>query len=149
MQACSSSQDQENLPLKAPKLQSVDEASQAKEGFQSAEDPTHETSGNDDSSVPERQFVDWKGKGILVEEEKDSDDDNHEDASDGENETEGESDLSDDPLAEVDLENILPSRTRRSVWCSQGFILRETSEIKLKAMPDNFLGMVEFLLPWV
>ncbi|KAK8672392.1 hypothetical protein V6N13_110764 [Hibiscus sabdariffa] len=68
--------------------------SQAKEGFQSAEDRTHETSGNDDSSVPERQFgneepgvdageededggdheedengnaaVDWKGKGILV-----------------------------------------------------------------------------------
>lgn len=52
---------------------------------------------------------DDKGKGKLIEEE-DSDD-----SSDGGNESEADSDLSDDPLAEVDLDNILPSRTRRRV----------------------------------
>lgn len=53
-----------------------------------------------------------KGKGILeVEEESDSDDcsDDDSDASDE------DSDLSEDSLLEVDLNNILPSRTRRHV----------------------------------
>ncbi|XP_048434749.1 transcription initiation factor TFIID subunit 11 isoform X3 [Pyrus x bretschneideri] len=54
---------------------------------------------------------DDKGKGKLVEED---DDDSDDDSSDGGSEFEdGDSDLSDDPLAEVDLDNILPSRTRR------------------------------------
>ncbi|CAN6907883.1 unnamed protein product [Brassica oleracea] len=44
-----------------------------------------------------------KGKLIEVDESDDSDDGDEYD----------ESDLSDDPLAEVDLDNILPSRTRR------------------------------------
>ncbi|XVF16124.1 hypothetical protein REPUB_Repub10bG0004300 [Reevesia pubescens] len=67
---------------------------------------------NDDDHDEENGIAadDRKGKGILIEEEKDDDD-----SSDGGNETEGESDLSDDPLAEVDLDNILPSRTRRRV----------------------------------
>ncbi|KAE8715867.1 Long chain base2 isoform 1 [Hibiscus syriacus] len=60
--------------------------------------------------------VDRKGKGILIEEENDShDEDDDDDSSDGGTESEVESDLSDDPLAEVDLDNILPSRTRRQV----------------------------------
>uniref|UniRef100_A0A5B7ATQ6 Putative histone H2A.Z-specific chaperone CHZ1 n=1 Tax=Davidia involucrata TaxID=16924 RepID=A0A5B7ATQ6_DAVIN len=46
-----------------------------------------------------------KGKGKLIEESDDS--------SDGGSESDGDSDLSGDPLAEVDLDNILPSRTRR------------------------------------
>ncbi|CAN8293901.1 unnamed protein product [Cochlearia groenlandica] len=56
-----------------------------------------------------------KGKGKLIEfdesddEEDDSDDDEDEDGGDEYD----DSDLSDDPLAEVDLDNILPSRTRR------------------------------------
>lgn len=48
---------------------------------------------------------DEKGKGKLIEESEDSDDS----GTDG---SDGESDLSDDPLTEVDLNNILPSRTR-------------------------------------
>lgn len=56
-----------------------------------------------------------KGKGKLMEEddedEEDSDDDD--DSSDDGIVSDGDSDLSDDPLAEVDLNNILPSRTRR------------------------------------
>ncbi|XP_018438510.1 uncharacterized protein LOC108810944 [Raphanus sativus] len=54
-----------------------------------------------------------KGKGKLIEfdESDDSDDDDNEDDEDVDEYD--ESDLSDDPLAEVDLDNILPSRTRR------------------------------------
>ncbi|KAF5456965.1 hypothetical protein F2P56_021110 [Juglans regia] len=52
---------------------------------------------------------DDKGKGKLILED-DDDDDDEDDGSDISN---GESDLSDDPLAEVDLDNILPSRTRK------------------------------------
>ncbi|KAJ0256852.1 hypothetical protein HA466_0078200 [Hirschfeldia incana] len=50
-----------------------------------------------------------KGKGKLIEIDS-SDDSDDEDEDGGEYD---ESELSDDPLAEVDLDNILPSRTRR------------------------------------
>ncbi|XP_038906649.1 pheromone-processing carboxypeptidase KEX1 [Benincasa hispida] len=53
---------------------------------------------------------DDKGKGKLIEEDDDDDEDSSDDGSELDSE---ESDLSDDPLAEVDLDNILPSRTRR------------------------------------
>ncbi|ESQ35542.1 hypothetical protein EUTSA_v10008746mg [Eutrema salsugineum] len=52
-----------------------------------------------------------KGKGKLIEVEESDDSDDDEDDEDGDEYD--ESDLSDDPLAEVDLDNILPSRTRR------------------------------------
>ncbi|XP_010476262.1 PREDICTED: uncharacterized protein DDB_G0283697-like [Camelina sativa] len=74
----------------------------------------------EDEKVEEE--VDRKGKGISREDkgkgkliEVDSSDD-EEDDSDDDDEGFGEddeSDFSDDPLAEVDLDNILPSRTRR------------------------------------
>ncbi|KVI09251.1 glutamic acid-rich protein [Cynara cardunculus var. scolymus] len=51
---------------------------------------------------------DDKGKGKLIEESEEDDSDD-----DGASESDGDDDLSDDPLAEVDLDNILPSRTRR------------------------------------
>ncbi|KAJ0253330.1 hypothetical protein HA466_0110320 [Hirschfeldia incana] len=56
-----------------------------------------------------------KGKGKLIEfdESDDSDDDDDDDDDDEDGGEYDESDLSDDPLAEVDLDNILPSRTRR------------------------------------
>lgn len=82
------------------------------------EDDDFEDDNDDEEEEDEDEnaTVDRKGKGILIEEEKDSDDDDDDDdSSDGGNESEGESDLSDDPLAEVDLDNILPSRTRRGV----------------------------------
>ncbi|KAF3435304.1 hypothetical protein FNV43_RR22391 [Rhamnella rubrinervis] len=58
---------------------------------------------------------DDKGKGKLIaEEDDDGEEDSDDDSGDGGSELEdGDSDLSDDPLAEVDLDNILPSRTRR------------------------------------
>ncbi|GMN57427.1 hypothetical protein TIFTF001_026541 [Ficus carica] len=58
---------------------------------------------------------DDKGKGkLIVEEEEDDDDDDSDDddSSDGGG-SELDSDLSDDSLAEVDLDNVLPSRTRQ------------------------------------
>ncbi|XP_026379513.1 histone H2A.Z-specific chaperone CHZ1-like [Papaver somniferum] len=61
----------------------------------------------------EEVVVDRKGKGkMIVEDEDDSDDD---DEFGGGELSDIDSDLSDDPLAEVDLDNILPSRTRRRV----------------------------------
>ncbi|XVE84225.1 hypothetical protein DITRI_Ditri16bG0153500 [Diplodiscus trichospermus] len=69
--------------------------------------------------------VDRKGKGILIEEEKQSSVDDDGDSSGGGDESEYESDLSDDPLAEVDLDNILPSRTRRRVVQPGVYIARD------------------------
>ena len=79
------------------------------------EDAYEDDDDHDDEEKDGNVSVDRKGKGILIEEEKDSDDDDDDDSSGGGNESEDESDLSDDPLAEVDLDNILPSRTRRRV----------------------------------
>ncbi|KAL6325598.1 hypothetical protein AAG906_023443 [Vitis piasezkii] len=55
-------------------------------------------------------LVEDKGKGKLIEEEEEEDD-----SSDGAAQSDDDSDLSEDPLAEVDLDNILPTRTRRRV----------------------------------
>lgn len=77
------------------------------------EDEEEEEEENGEASV-----VDKKGKGIMIEEVKDDDsddeDDEDNDSSDAGSELDGNgSELEDDPLAEVDLDNILPSRTRR------------------------------------
>ncbi|XVF57710.1 hypothetical protein PTKIN_Ptkin07bG0004000 [Pterospermum kingtungense] len=82
------------------------------------EDDDYEDDDDEDDELDEDEdngnaAVDRKGKGVLVEEKNDSEDDDDTGSSDGGNGSEGESDLSDDPLAEVDLDNILPSRTRR------------------------------------
>ncbi|XP_010494708.1 PREDICTED: nucleolin-like [Camelina sativa] len=84
------------------------------------EDEEEDDEEEDEEEVEE--VVDRKGKGISREDkgkgkliEVDSSDD-EEDDSDDDDEGFGEddeSDFSDDPLAEVDLDNILPSRTRR------------------------------------
>ncbi|KAK1259599.1 hypothetical protein QJS04_geneDACA015381 [Acorus gramineus] len=68
-------------------------------------------SEEDQISEQEELVVDLKGKGKAVDVSlSESESDNVDDAVDGDFE---ESDSSDDPLAEVDLDNILPSRTRR------------------------------------
>ena len=55
-----------------------------------------------------------KGKMVVLDEEDDDDSSDDDDESrDGALGEDDESDLSDDPLAEVDLSNILPSKTRR------------------------------------
>ncbi|KAM0934833.1 hypothetical protein DsansV1_C30g0214661 [Dioscorea sansibarensis] len=62
------------------------------------------------------EVVDRKGKGKMVVEVKDDDDggdSSSESSADGAMGDEDDSDFDDDPLAEVDLDNILPSRTRR------------------------------------
>jgi len=64
-------------------------------------------------------IIDRKGKGILIEEEDEEEEDNDDDDSDSDSDSDigdnlsDDSDFADDPLAEVDLDNILPSRTRR------------------------------------
>lgn len=67
-------------------------------------------------------MVDRKGKGKMIEDSDDNDSDGRVDDDDDSSDDSGsdfsdgldESDLEEDPLAEVDLDNILPSRTRRS-----------------------------------
>lgn len=62
------------------------------------------------------EVVDRKGKGKAVvedEDDDDGDDSSSESSADGTMGNEDDSDFDDDPLAEVDLDNILPSRTRR------------------------------------
>lgn len=89
-----------------------------------AEDDGDENEDNDGEESNGEVMVDRKGKGImtadkgkgkLIEEDDENDDDSggDDDSSDGGVVSDGDSDLSDDPLAEVDLNNILPSRTRR------------------------------------
>ncbi|ONK58584.1 uncharacterized protein A4U43_C09F14570 [Asparagus officinalis] len=72
--------------------------------------------GDDDEDQRQKARVLEKGKGkMVIEEEGGSDSDSDSDSDqDGVEDGDGEdSDFCDDPLAEVDLENILPSRTRR------------------------------------
>ncbi|XP_052189430.1 uncharacterized protein LOC127799438 [Diospyros lotus] len=83
--------------------------------YEGEDDDDDEDSDEHSNGKPE---VDRKGKGILKEKDKGKGKliEESDDSSDGGSESSGDSsDLSDDPLAEVDLDNILPSRTRRRV----------------------------------
>ncbi|KAK4786167.1 hypothetical protein SAY86_002856 [Trapa natans] len=97
---------------------------------ESDEDDEEDDEDYEDIEESARRVVDVKGKSILNddkgkgklivdedEDEEDSDvhetDDNDSSDSDGDVRSGSDSDWSDDPLAEVDLDNILPSRTRR------------------------------------
>lgn len=126
-------QEKDNVASKAQKLDpsSNSTGSESKDGEVNgsgvenlaAEEKKEGGDGEDeDEEEEEEEEVDRKGKGISredkgkgkmieVEESDESDDDDDEDDEDGDEYD--ESDLSDDPLAEVDLDNILPSRTRR------------------------------------
>ncbi|KAK9678097.1 hypothetical protein RND81_11G187900 [Saponaria officinalis] len=78
---------------------------------------------NADDEVNGKDLIDRKGKGILIEEDDDDDDDDDDGGDDSDSDSDSdsgigdglsdESDFADDPLAEVDLDNILPCRTRR------------------------------------
>ncbi|KAL1820143.1 hypothetical protein ACET3Z_015012 [Daucus carota] len=70
-----------------------------------------------------------KGKGKLIEESEDDEDDSSDGAADvfG-SDDESDSDLSEDPLAEVDLDNILPSRTRSRRGASRGVVIGNSDD---------------------
>ncbi|XP_047317962.1 coiled-coil domain-containing protein 1 [Impatiens glandulifera] len=72
----------------------------------------NEDEDDEDEDSNGKEVVDRKGKGKLIEESESSSDSDS--GGDAEYDSD-DSDLSDDPLAEVDLDNILPSRTRRNV----------------------------------
>lgn len=134
----------EDHPSKAPKLQSLNNNSQLPEdktqepdeklvNSDAQLDENGDDGENDDEKDNGEVVVDRKGKGILVEEndgddDSSDDDDDDEDSSDGWNQSEDESDLSDDPLAEVDLDNILPSRTRRRVIRPGEFVVNDLAD---------------------
>ncbi|OIW01977.1 hypothetical protein TanjilG_14066 [Lupinus angustifolius] len=75
------------------------------------DDDDDEEESNEVDRKGKKVIRDIKGKGKLIEEEEDDSDDNDDDSGGGL--SGDDSDFSDDPLAEVDLNNILPSRTRR------------------------------------
>ncbi|MED6161242.1 hypothetical protein PIB30_058873 [Stylosanthes scabra] len=99
-------------------------------GEEEEDDDDDEDDEDDDDDEEEEDNaeaeVDRKGKGVLrddkgkgkliVEEDDDDDDGDSDDDSDVDGFSGDESDFSDDPLAEVDLNNILPSRTRRRTF---------------------------------
>lgn len=136
----------EDHPNKAPKLQSSNNNSQLPEdksrgpdeklvNSDAQLDENGDDGENDDEENNGEVVVDRKGKGILIEEDDgdddssdDDDDDDDDDSSDGCNQSDGESDLSDDPLAEVDLDNILPSRTRRRVTKPGEFVANDLAD---------------------
>nr|XP_043634395.1 histone H2A.Z-specific chaperone CHZ1 [Erigeron canadensis] len=74
-----------------------------------------EVGSDDDDSDGEEENTNGKGKGIMKDDKgkgkmiEESDDDSDDGSA---TDSDGDDDLSDDPLAEVDLDNILPSRTR-------------------------------------
>ncbi|KAH9625626.1 hypothetical protein KSS87_019986 [Heliosperma pusillum] len=80
----------------------------------------------EEEGVNGKAVIDRKGKGILIEEddgEEEDGEDGGDDDSDSDSDSDSgigdalsdDSDFADDPLAEVDLDNILPSRTRRKM----------------------------------
>ncbi|GLT78813.1 hypothetical protein SLA2020_503380 [Shorea laevis] len=121
-------QDHDNSPLKAPKIVPQDEiedneetetsksnnlGTPVPESKTSDQEPEVDVKEDEDGDYVEEDEdddegdaqVDKKGKGILIKEEEDDKDDDN-DSSDGEHdESNANNDLSDDPLAEVDLEN--------------------------------------------
>ncbi|PIN16882.1 hypothetical protein CDL12_10457 [Handroanthus impetiginosus] len=95
------------------------------------EDDDDYNAEQDEDGHEETENVDRKGKGILLDDKgkgkmlADSEDDDSEELDDDDDDDSSddsdcdlpdgldESDMEDDPLAEVDLDNILPSRTRQ------------------------------------
>ncbi|XP_004493011.1 uncharacterized protein [Cicer arietinum] len=127
-------QDLHDIPNKTPKITTISDHSQPPTTANSSSNhdvvPNNDNEDDDDSEDSDAEpVVDRKGKGImrddkgkgkLIEEddEEEEEDDDHSDDSDDDSDSDGnvsgsDSDFSDDPLAEVDLNNILPSRTRR------------------------------------
>lgn len=135
-------EEHEEHPNKAQKLQSLNDNSQL------SEDKTHDPEKecvksdaqvhNDQEEGEEEEeeadgngevVVDRKGKGILIEDGEDEDSsDDDDNSSDGGSQSDEDSDLSDDPLTEVDLDNILPSRTRRRVIQPGEFIANDLDD---------------------
>ncbi|CAK9175168.1 unnamed protein product [Ilex paraguariensis] len=91
-----------------------DDEDEEEEDYESEDDEEDDGDDDDDDDEDEhsneKADVDRKGKGILVEDRGKGKLIEESDDSIG---SDGDSDLSDDPLAEVDMDNILPSRTRR------------------------------------
>ncbi|KAJ6965393.1 hypothetical protein NC652_003315 [Populus alba x Populus x berolinensis] len=106
----------ENSQTLEPSIDNLNDTVQEGEGEdEDEEEDGEEEDGDyeDEEENKEEAVVDRKGKGIMIEEGDDDEDDD--DGSELEGGDDSEEAEEDDPLAEVDLDNILPSRTRRKV----------------------------------
>ncbi|XP_050938802.1 uncharacterized protein LOC127148650 [Cucumis melo] len=83
------------------------------------EDYEDEDDSEEDEKSSGKVAANRKGEGIMKDDKgnrkliEEDDDDNEDSSDDGSDLDSEESNLSDDPLAEIDLDNILPLRTRR------------------------------------
>ncbi|XP_043723180.1 nucleolin-like [Telopea speciosissima] len=108
------------------------------DGENDEDDDESDDSDEDDEAVDQdgehsngKSVIDAKGKGIMVEEEKGKgknlkvENGSDDESADERDLSDEDTDLSDDPLAEVDLENVLPSRTRRRVAQPGAYIVND------------------------
>ncbi|KAL6562992.1 hypothetical protein OROHE_005579 [Orobanche hederae] len=100
-----------------------DDENDDEEDYNAEEDEDGDEDVNEEAEIVDKKgkgiMRDDKGKGKMVEDSEDDDSDGHDD-DDSSDDSDSDfsdgldgSDLEDDPLAEVDLDNILPSRTRQ------------------------------------
>ncbi|XP_043703784.1 histone H2A.Z-specific chaperone CHZ1-like isoform X2 [Telopea speciosissima] len=110
--------------------------SEAEANGENDEDDDDDDDDEDDEIVDEngehsngKSVIDSKGKGIMVEDKGKGklkvENRSEDDSSDDGNPSDEDTDLSDDPLAEVDLENIIPLRTRRRVAQPGAYIVND------------------------
>ncbi|KAL8496123.1 hypothetical protein ACS0TY_020007 [Phlomoides rotata] len=145
----------ENGSLSHPAGENVaksDEHPDVKAASEEADDEDYNAEQDGDEEVRgEAVIIDIKGKGIMrddkgkgkmIEDTEDddsdgldgSDDDSSDDSDSDFSDGLGDSDLDEDPLAEVDLDNILPSRTRQR-QVQRGVVIKDSA--KGKDMPRS------------
>ncbi|XP_042500730.1 histone H2A.Z-specific chaperone chz1-like [Macadamia integrifolia] len=114
---------------------------ESEEDGESDEDDEGDDYDEDDEAVDEdgehshgKSVIDAKGKGIMDEEDKGKgknlkvENGSDDESADDRDLSDEDSDLSDDPLAEVDLDNILPSRTRRRVSQPGAYLVNDLED---------------------
>ncbi|KAG8391168.1 hypothetical protein BUALT_Bualt01G0159700 [Buddleja alternifolia] len=114
---------EEHLP-ESEEIQNVNAAAEDEDDGEDDDEEDYnaeqEEDGDEEAEVVDRKgkgiMKDDKGKGKMLEESEDDDSDGDDSSDDSDSDfSDGldDSDVEDDPLAEVDLDNILPSRTRQ------------------------------------
>ncbi|KAJ6420865.1 hypothetical protein OIU84_028275 [Salix udensis] len=102
------------IERKSPETSFNNQNDNVQEVVEEEEDGDNEVDDyEDEEENGEEVVVDRKGKGILIEEDEEDDSGDDDDSSGLDGGDDSEEAEEDDPLAEVDLDNILPSRTRR------------------------------------
>ncbi|KAI3445088.1 hypothetical protein Pfo_001753 [Paulownia fortunei] len=112
----------EHLNISAAAEEEDEENDEDEEDYNAEQDEDGDEDVNGEAEIVDRKgkgiMIDDKGKGKMLEDSEDDDSDGPDDDDDSSDDSDsdfsdGLDDMEDDPLAEVDLDNILPSRTRQ------------------------------------